>query len=215
MRHPALVDSDFSSSRTGGSSGTARRPTLVLMLGEPGSGKSSLGAALAGALRIPFLRRDDVRTGLYFTAGAWTDQPGPAPSADDAVEAFIVLAETMGALGISAVLEYVVRDRRPQDVQRLVQVADCVGIWTWCDSAPARVAARERADQLMNRQPVLDALGCRTIDDHVARVADRMAAVTSEMRTVFEFPVLRVETNDSYRPTLGEIVDFVTSATIE
>jgi len=182
------------------------------MLGEPGSGKTRLGTQLAGALRIPFLARDDVRTGLYFTAGAWTDRPGPAPAANDAVEAFLVLTQTMARLGISSVVEYVVRDRRPQDLSRLTRVANCVGIWTWCDDPPARLAARDRADHLVNRRPVLDALGYRTIEEHVASATARMAVVTSEMRASFDFRLLRVETNDSYEPSLDEIIEFVASA---
>lgn len=189
-----------------------RRPLFVLMLGEPGSGKTQLGTQLARELRIPFLARDDVRTGLYVTAGAWTDRPGPAPAGADAVEAFLVLAETMARLGVSCVVEYVFRDGRPEDLNRLTQVADCVGIWTWCDDAPARLTARDRADRLINRQAVLDALGHRTIEEHVASVAERMAVVTSEMRTRFDFPIMRVETNDSEMPSLGEIIEFVASA---
>jgi predicted kinase len=57
-----------------------RRPTVILMLGEPGSGKTELGTTLARALRVPFLARDDVRTGLYFTAGAWADRDHLRPA---------------------------------------------------------------------------------------------------------------------------------------
>jgi predicted kinase len=185
---------------------------FVLMLGEPGSGKTCLGTQLAGTFRMPFLARDDVRTGLYVTAGAWTDRPGPAPAADDAVEAFLVLTETMARLGVSCVVEYVVRDRRPQDLNRLTLVANCVGLWTWCDDAPARLAVRDRANHLINRRPVLDALGFRTIEEHVASATSRMAVVTSEMRESFDFPLLRVETNDSYEPNPDKIIEFVASA---
>jgi predicted kinase len=188
------------------------RPTFVLVLGEPGSGKSRLGRRLARELRIPFLGRDDVRTGLWFTAGAWTDHPGPVPAADDAVEAFLVLAETLARVGVSCVVEYVIREARPQDLDRLTRVANCIGIWTSCSDAPARVAARDRADRLVNRRPVLDALGHGSIEEHVVAVSARMAGVTAEMQTTFDFPVLRVETDGPYRPDLDQIVEFVARA---
>lgn len=59
---------------------------------------------------------------------------------------------------------------------------------------------------------MLDALGYRTIEEHVASATARMAVVTSEMRASFDFPLLRVETNDSYEPSLDEIIEFVASA---
>ena len=40
-----------------------------MVTGAPGSGKSTLGAELSRALRMPFIARDDVRGGLFFTAG--------------------------------------------------------------------------------------------------------------------------------------------------
>jgi hypothetical protein len=58
---------------------------------------------------------------------------------------------------------------------------------------------------------VLAALGYRTIDEHVAQATTRMAAVISQMRTVFDFPVLAVSTNDGYAPSIPEIVEFVAS----
>jgi len=183
------------------------------MVGEPGSGKTRLGVSLAGALRLPFLARDDVRTGLYFTAGAWSERPGPVPPADAAVETFLRLVETMAALGVSCVAEYVVRDERPEDMARITAVARCVGVRTACADAPARRADRARTDRLLARRPVLDALGYRSVGEHTARAEVRMAAVTAQMRTVFDFPVLEVDTNDGYDPPLDDIVDFVARST--
>jgi predicted kinase len=187
-----------------------RSPTVVLMVGEPGSGKTTLGTRLARALRIPFLARDDVRMGLYFTSGAWSERPGPPPPRDEATGTFLRVVETMTGLGVSCVAEYVLRDDRPEDLARLTSAARCVAVRTWCDDAPARQAGREQADGLLQRQPVLDALGYRAVDEHVAQAAAHMAAVTARMTTVFDFPVLAVETNDGYDPPLAEIVDFVT-----
>jgi len=186
-----------------------RSPTVVLMLGEPGSGKTELGTRLARTLRVPFLARDDVRTGLYFTTGAWTEDPGPPPPRDEATATFLTLVEALAGLGVSCVVEYVIRDDRPEDLERITRVAHCVGVRTWCDDAPARQATRERADPLLRRPPVLAALGCEGIDEHVAQSTAHMAAVTSQMRTSFGFPVLAVGTDDGYDPSLPEIVEFI------
>ena len=74
------------------------RPWLVLVSGEPGSGKTTLGRQLAGALRLPFLSRDDVRGGLYATAGLWTDDVHDHPPREAAVEAFVEILETAARL---------------------------------------------------------------------------------------------------------------------
>jgi hypothetical protein len=179
------------------------------MLGEPGSGKTVLGTVPARELRVPFLARDDVRGGIYFTRGAWGDHPGPVPSGDEAVEAFLTLVETIAGLRVSCVAEYVLRENRPEDLARITAVADCVGVRTWCDDAAARRAGRERENRLLARRPVLDALGYRTVEERVAAAGDRMAAVATQMRTTFDFPVLAVGTNDGYDPPLDRIVEFV------
>jgi adenylylsulfate kinase-like enzyme len=76
-------------------SAVGQRPRVVLLTGEPGSGKTELGLELARALHVPFLARDQVRRGLYLTAGGWSDEPVPAPTADEAVEVFLRIAEAL------------------------------------------------------------------------------------------------------------------------
>jgi predicted kinase len=186
------------------------RPTVVLMLGEPGSGKTRLGTEIAQGFRIPFLARDDVRRGLYFTAGAWDDDPGPVPPADEAVEAFLATVETLAGLGVSCVAEYVFRKHRPEDLARITTIADCAGVRTWCDDAPARRTRRDRADRLLQRRAERDDFGYLTIDDYVADAEERMAAVTAQMETEFDFPVLSVNTSGGvYDPGVFEIAEFV------
>lgn len=41
--------------------GGARQPLVIAMKGQPGTGKSTLAEALAAALRLPLLDKDDVR----------------------------------------------------------------------------------------------------------------------------------------------------------
>lgn len=186
--------------------------TVVLITGEPGSGKTTLGRELSGALRVPFIARDDVRGGLFYTAGAWTDEPRRVPASADAVEAFLQIVEVTAGLGVSCVVEYVVREDRPQDLERLLAVGSCVVLFTWCRDAIERFVEREQADRLLNRQAVLDALGCSSVDEHTTGAVERMRAVGLEMRTDFDLPLLRVNTDDGYDPGLDTIIDFVTRA---
>jgi hypothetical protein len=170
-----------------------RRPRVVLLTGEPGSGKTGLGLELARALHVPFLARDQVRRGMYLTAGV-------APSADEAVEVFLRLVEALVGNDVSCVVEYVVRAARPEHLERLTGIADCVVIETWCSDAPSRRRQRDLADPLLAGRP--DAA-----EAEVAR-AERMARVTEAMQRTFDLPTLRVGTDDGYVPPLEAIVDF-------
>jgi predicted kinase len=196
-------------SRTGTSHDAAR---VVLITGEPGSGKTTLGHDLSRSMRVPFIARDDVRTGLFFSAGAWSDRPQDVPTPEQGVETFLRIVEAMAGLGVSCVVEYVIRRGRPQDLERITAVADCVVLYTMCRDPIGRFAARNNADRLLNRPSVLDALGYASIDQHTSDACERMRSVTREMRTDFELPLLRVTTDDGYDPGLEHIIDFVASA---
>ena len=188
------------------------RPRIALITGTPGSGKTTLGLALSRALQIPFLARDDVRRGLFFTAGAWSEQPGQVPTSEESVETLLCILERTASLGVSCVVEYVVRQERRDELERITAAGDCVVIVTECDRALERFADRHRGDRLINRRPVLDTLGYTTVEDHTADAVTRMQSVTSQMRTAFDLPVLTVRTDDDgYHPELDEILDFVTA----
>jgi predicted kinase len=187
------------------------RPWLIVVTGEPGSGKTSLGLQLAAALRVPFLSRDAVRGGLLATAGLWTDEGRPLPERESAVEALLQIVERTAALGVSAVLEFVVfRDRRAA-LRRLEAAARCLVVRTECTGAAARAEQRDREDALLQRPQVLRALGHSSIDDYLR--APQREIVRAGMVTEFELPMLPVRTDDGYDPPLGGIVDWVIERT--
>jgi predicted kinase len=189
------------------------RASVVLITGQPGSGKSTLGADLSHALRVPFIARDDVRGGLFFTAGAWSARPRSVPTSEEAVEAFLRIVETTAGLGVSCIVEYLVRQGRPDDLRRIATAADCRVVHTWCRDAQERFVRRNDTDRLLNRQPVLDVLGYATIGEHTSDASRRMRSVAGEMRTDFDLPILRVNTDDGYEPGLDGIIDFVIDGT--
>jgi predicted kinase len=187
------------------------RARVVVVTGAPGSGKTTLGTDLSRALRIPFMARDDVRGGLFFTAGSWSARPRRVPTPEESAEAFLRMVEATASLGVSCVVEYVVQQDRPSDIQRLSSVADCVVVLVECREHLERLASRNRVDRLLNRQPVLDALGYTTIDEHTRDAVARMRSVAKAMRVDFGLPTLRVNTDDGYEPGLDDIVEFVTT----
>lgn len=194
--------------RASGSGG--QRARVVLLTGEPGSGKTTLGHLLSRELRLPFVSRDDVRGGLFFTDGAWTDRPRSVPTPDEAVEALLRIVETTAGLGVSCLVEYVIRRERPADLARIEAVAECLVVRTWCADALARCTDRDAADRLLNRQPVLEVLGYDSVLDRTASATARMRAVANELQTTFGLPALDVNTDDGYTPSLESIIGFVT-----
>lgn len=188
-----------------------RRPTVVLLVGEPGSGKTTLGTRLARTMRIPFLARDDVRTGMYFTNGAWTDRPGELPGTEQGHDVFLDAVEALTRLGVSLVVEFVVRRSRPGDLDRLRAAAEVVVVRTSCADAADRRAARRAEDRLLARPAVRAALGLGSTADQVLAQEHRMARVHDDAETEFDLPLLEVDTS-TVEPDLDPIIDFVTGA---
>jgi adenylylsulfate kinase-like enzyme len=185
------------------------RPWVVMVTGEPGSGKTSLGVALSAALHVPFISRDHIRGGLLATNGLWTGELMVASPREAAVDVFVSVVEHLARLGVSTVVEFVVTPDRASAFARLTAAADCVVVETRSANAAARAAARDRADLFFQRPEVLSALGHASIDDllgHPER--NRIAA---EMRTDFDLPLLQVTTDDGYAPNLEAIVDWIVS----
>lgn len=188
------------------------RPRVVLVTGAPGSGKSTLARELARELRVPYLARDDVRGGLLFSAGAWSDSLEAIPSGDEAVALFLDLVEMMLDRGVSCVVEYVVRQHRPNDLDRILAAGDCVVIKTECSDPIQRFVVRNLDDRLISNPAVLDAIGHQSVESHTEATAERMRRVKVEMLNQFPVPTLSVDTDHGCDPAIDDIVQFVTQS---
>jgi hypothetical protein len=191
--------------------GRVSRPRTALVTGAPGSGKSTLARELALRLRSPFIARDDVRGGLFFSAGAWGDELERVPPGDEAVEVFLSTVEVLLTSGVSCIIEYVVRGDRADELDRITALGDCVVIMTTCEDPMGRVEARNLVDRLALNHAVLRAGGFCSIEEHTEAVVARMRGVQDEMLLSFSVPVLEVDTNSGYVPSLDEVAAFVTA----
>ncbi len=182
-----------------------------MVTGEPGSGKSTLARLIATELRLPTLSRDAVRGGLLATAGLWTGDFEGAPPRETAVDALAAMVESATSNGVSLVVEFLVSAGREEAWARLQAAANVMVIVTESDQARARLEARDRIDPLLTRPGVLEALGFESMDAFMA--SSPGMTVSATMRTEFDLPTLRVNTDDGYDPEFPSIVEWVVDQT--
>lgn len=180
---------------------TPGRPTLVVVSGGPGTGKTTLAHDLASALGCPAVIRDEIKQGMVLST------PGHRSGGSDPLDrlTFAAFAEVLAVLltaGVSVVAEAAFQDRlwrsllqKPGSLGRL-RVIRC--------AAPAEVA-HERIVRRAARSP------------HRAAHADRelLDAIASGARSLDDFepisldaPTLDVDTSDGYAPGLAAMVAF-------
>jgi len=159
--------------------------TLVVVSGAPGTGKTTLAHALAGAAGCPAICRDEVRVGVVH---AGTPDDGYLRTFD----IFFGILEVLARGGATAVAEAAFQDRlwRPR-LEALAALAPVRIIR--CSPSPgvtrARIAARMAADAAH--------------DD-----AALLARPKPWQPIAMDVPTLVVDTGDGYRPSLAAIAEF-------
>lgn len=120
------------------------RPTLIVITGVPGAGKTTLGTGLGGALTAPFLSLDTIKESMYAN-GAHTEDPHQLRLAAEAE-----LSRQLGALGHIVVIDiWIAPDRDTDRVTRILRAQDRDIVEVMCrvpaDIAVDRYSRRERS----------------------------------------------------------------------
>lgn len=176
------------------------RPTLIVVSGPPGSGKTTLAHQIAAAVGCPFISRDEIKQGMAHATPGFTGAPGDELTRRT-LPVFFAVLDLLLRSGVTTVAEAAFQDHvwrpRLEEFQSLadIRVVHCT---VAADVAFARIARREQDDPL------------RRVHAAPGGAAEREAAHREFRRVSIDVPALEVDTSDGYRPPFGQILSFAT-----
>jgi predicted kinase len=178
-------------------------PTLAVVSGPPGSGKTTLAHKLAAAVGCPAICRDEIKEGMVHAA------PGPGDELNlRTLPVFFGVLELLLRAGVSTVAEAAFQDRvwrprlEPLGSLARIRVVHCT------------VSAEVALDRMLRRgqeSPLRLAHADPGPDDPRAAAEHGQRHLAFD-RVCLPAPWLEVDTTDGYRPGLSQIVAFVNAA---
>ena len=175
-------------------------PTLVVVSGPPGSGKTQLAHTLAPMIPCPAVCRDEVKEGMAFTAGPGFEPAPGDPLTVRTVDAFFDVIRLLVDAEVSLVAEAAFQDRlwrhglEPLLERARLRIVQCeVGAAVAWERANQRVAPR----------------AAHAVGAHVHELETWTEHFTAFERVSIDAPSLSVDTTDGYAPSLTDVVAFV------
>ena len=170
-----------------------RQPTLVVVTGQPGAGKTTLAHALAREVHCPAVSRDEIKEGLVCTIGHAGETGGDIQlhATDAFFAALALLLDRSVTVVAEAAFQHKVWASRLEPLLSVARVRIVL-----CELDPERALARRIARG--------------QADPERARFhpSNRPGGTVSYDPPQLEVPTLRVDTSDGYLPEFEAIVEF-------
>jgi predicted kinase len=168
------------------------RPTLVVVSGPPGSGKTTLAHEVARAVGCPAICRDEIKEGMAHATPGFVPGPGDALTMRT-LPAFFGVLELLLAAGVTTVAEAAFQDRvwRPR-LAPLLSLARFRIVHCTVDP--------EVAFQRIVRRGAGSSVRAAHADPGPADTADYVRRHLSFDRVSLDAPWIAVDTTSGYRP---------------
>ncbi len=179
-------------------------PFVVFISGVPGAGKTTLGWQLSRRVHVPFVSRDDFKTGLHVTHHS-NDPTEAWRFAEHAFDAFFETISVMVRNGVSLVAEAAFHaDRAPAPIAELASSCQVIHIPL---STPDEIAIDRYVERARERP--------RHPSHNDSRFGEEMRDGTSSVevyRVELPCPTLSVDGSEEWDPSIDEVVSFIQSA---
>jgi predicted kinase len=177
-------------------------PTLIVVSGPAGSGKTTLAHGIASAIGCPAICRDEVKEGMAHASPGFKPSPGD-PLTQRTLTTFFDVLHLLLSRGVTVVAEAASQDRRWRPgLESLADLAAVRIIRCTVDAEVARTRIARRVEQDARRA---------VHDDHGLLQALNRGTDSLEAFVPISLPAptIHVDTTDGYDPDIPNIVAFI------